>query len=64
VITTPGRTVVFVGEEARVRMVPVAIVGFEGLTAGVAAEGLAEGMRVVVKGNERLRDGQEVALAR
>jgi RND family efflux transporter MFP subunit len=64
VITSMGRTVVFVVEEARVRMVPVAIVGFEGLTAGVAAEGLAEGMRVVVKGNERLRDGQEVALAR
>lgn len=64
VITSMGRTVVFVVEEARVRMVPVSVVGFEGLAAGVAAEGLAEGMRVVVKGNERLRDGQEVALAR
>ncbi len=63
-ITSMGRTVVFVVAEGKARMVPVAVVGFEGLSAGVAGEGLSEGMRVVVKGNERLRDGQEVALPR
>jgi hypothetical protein len=31
---------------------------------GIAAEGLQEGVRVVVKGNERLRDGQEVVVSR
>ncbi|NOS35040.1 MAG: efflux RND transporter periplasmic adaptor subunit, partial [Deltaproteobacteria bacterium] len=42
-------------------MVPVKVVGYEGMTAVVAAEGLKEGMKVVVKGNERLRDGQAIA---
>ncbi len=64
VITSMGRTAVFVVEEAKARMVPVAVVGYEGLSAGVSGEGLSAGMRVVVKGNERLRDGQGVALVR
>jgi RND family efflux transporter MFP subunit len=64
VITSAGRTVVFVVQEAKVRMVPVAVIGFDGLKAGVAGDGLSEGLQVVVKGNERLRDGQEVALSR
>ena len=64
VISSAGRTVVFVVQEAKTRMVPVSVIGFDGLAAGVAGEGLSEGMQVVVKGNERLRDGQEVALSR
>lgn len=64
VISSMGRTVVFVVKAAKVQMVPVSVVGFDALTAGVAGDGLAEGMQVVVKGNERLRDGQEVALGR
>ena len=40
---------------------PVKVMGYEGMTVGVAAEGLREGMKVVVKGNERLRDGQAIA---
>jgi RND family efflux transporter MFP subunit len=62
-IMSMGRQVVFVVAEATARRVPVTVVGFEGLSAGLSAEGLAEGMQVVVRGNERLRDGQEVALA-
>jgi RND family efflux transporter MFP subunit len=64
VISSAGRTVVFVVQDAKTRMVPVSVIGFDGLAAGVAGEGLSEGMQVVVKGNERLRDGQEVALSR
>jgi RND family efflux transporter MFP subunit len=64
VISSMGRTVVFVVKDAKAQRVPVSVVGFDALNAGVAAEGLAEGMQVVVKGNERLRDGQEVALRR
>ncbi len=63
-ISAAGRTVVFVLEGAKVRAVPVAVVAYEGLEVGLAAEGLQEGMQVVVKGNERLRDGQEVVVRR
>ncbi len=59
-ITVFGKTVLFavVGSEAR--MIPVKVIGYEGMTAGVSAERLRKGMRVVVKGQERLRDGQRV----
>jgi len=63
-ISASGRTVVFVLEGAKVRAVPVAVVAYEGAEVGLAAEGLKEGMQVVVKGNERLRDGQEVLVRR
>jgi hypothetical protein len=41
-------------------MIPVRIVGYEGMLVGVAGEPLEEGMTVVIKGNERLREGQAV----
>ena len=56
-----GRNVVFVADQSKATMLPVEIIGFEGLDAGVASPGLKEGMFVVVAGNERLRDGQKVA---
>ncbi len=40
---------------------PIYVVGFRGLQAGIKSEKLKEGMDVVVKGNERLRPGQAVA---
>ena len=55
-----GMDVIFVVEEGLAKMVPVSVSGFEGLKAGVSAEGLIEGMKVVIKGNERIRDGQPV----
>jgi hypothetical protein len=42
-------------------MLPVQVIGYDGLDAGIEAVGLTEGMFVVVEGNERLRDGQNVA---
>jgi SOS-response transcriptional repressor LexA len=33
------------------------------LSAGVESQGLAEGMLVVVEGNERLKNGQAVAFS-
>jgi RND family efflux transporter MFP subunit len=62
VIPMFGMTVVFVVTDSKAKMIPVEVVGYEGLSAGVSAEGLSDGMRVVVKGNERLRDGQEVII--
>ena len=61
VITQFGQAVVFTAENSEATMLPVQIIGFEGLDAGVAAPGLKEGMFVVVKGHERLRNGQAVS---
>jgi RND family efflux transporter MFP subunit len=62
VISMFGMTVVFVVIDSKASMLPVNVAGYDGLKAGVIAEGLQEGMKVVVKGNERLRDGQEVII--
>jgi RND family efflux transporter MFP subunit len=62
VITVFGDTVVFAVIDSEARMIPVEVVGYQGMTAGVHAEGLAEGMSVVIKGNERLMDGQRVEI--
>ena len=43
-------------------MISVDVIGYQGLIAGVQSPDLAEGMQVVVKGNERLRDGQKVSI--
>ena len=61
VIPVFGKTVVFAVIESKARMIPVDIIGYTGLTTGVSARGLKDGMQVVVKGNERLRDGQLVS---
>ncbi|RJQ49994.1 MAG: efflux RND transporter periplasmic adaptor subunit [Nitrospiraceae bacterium] len=62
VITVFGSTVVFVVEDSKAKMVPVKVVGYKGMSAGIRGDGLSEGMKVVIKGNERLRDGQAVVV--
>jgi len=62
VATVFGITAVFAVIDSKARMIPVEILGYKGMTAGVYAEGLKRGMQVVVKGNERLRDGQPVVI--
>jgi len=61
VLSKFGQNVVYAVVEDKGNMIPVHIVGYDGLSAGVESQGLAEGMLVVVEGNERLRDGQTVA---
>jgi multidrug efflux pump subunit AcrA (membrane-fusion protein) len=56
--------VVFVVQDSKARALPVAVIAYEGTDVGIVGEGLKEGMQVVVKGNERLRDGQEVIVSR
>lgn len=63
VINVFGMDVVFAVVDSKAVMLPVKVVGYEGMKAGVLSEGLSEGMQVVVKGNERLRDGQPVVPA-
>jgi RND family efflux transporter MFP subunit len=63
VINVFGTNAVFIVNDSKAKMVPVTITGYKGMTAGVQAEGLKEGMKVVIKGNERLRDGQAVQIS-
>jgi len=60
VIDRFGQNVIWVVKDSAAKMVPVQVIGYEGMTAGIAGEGLEVGDLVVVKGNERLRDGQPV----
>lgn len=60
VIPVFGSTVVFTVQDDKAVMIPVTVIGYRGLTAGIYAEGLKEGMSVIVKGHERLQDGQAV----
>lgn len=62
VIPVFGQTVVYAVKDSKAQMIPVSVIGYQDLIAGIEGQGLAEGMQVVVKGNERLRDGQRVSI--
>lgn len=62
VVSVFGTTALFVVVDSKAQMIPVTIIGFRGLEAGVEGKGLEEGMMVVTKGNERLRPGQAVSV--
>ena len=62
VIMLSGKNVVFAVIDSETRMIPVNVTGYQGQMAGIEGEGLSAGMKVVVKGNERLRDGQPVTI--
>ncbi|MGD2100106.1 MAG: efflux RND transporter periplasmic adaptor subunit [Desulfobacterales bacterium] len=62
VIEVFGQNVVYAVNDAKARMIPVDVIGYQGLTVGVQSPDLVEDMQVVVKGNERLRDGQMVSI--
>lgn len=55
-----GMDVLFLADAGQAKMVPVTILGYQGMRVAVAGEGLAAGQQVVVKGNERIRDGQAI----
>lgn len=60
VIDKFGRNVVFVVQESKAKMIPVEITGFQGMMVGIAGPGVEAGMQAIVKGNERVREGQLV----
>ncbi|UCD80918.1 MAG: efflux RND transporter periplasmic adaptor subunit [Desulfobacterales bacterium] len=60
VINKFGQNVVFAASDSRARMIPVKVIGYSGLNAGVESDQLKAGMLVVVEGNERLNDKQAV----
>ncbi|MFH1912770.1 MAG: efflux RND transporter periplasmic adaptor subunit [Pseudomonadota bacterium] len=61
IIVARGEQVVWTVQDGQAVSVPVHVVGYKGLVAGVRSDTLKEGMDVVVKGNERLSPGQPVA---
>jgi RND family efflux transporter MFP subunit len=62
VIAVFGQIVVFTVKDSKAQMIPVNVIGYQEMIAGVESADLAEGMQVVVKGNERLRAGQMVSI--
>ena len=61
-VTVMGQTVVFTVVDGRAKMVPVTVNRYVGKEVAVRANGLKPGMEVLIKGNERVRDGQPVTL--
>lgn len=61
VISMRGQDVVWAVLDGKAVPMPVFVVGYRGLLAGVKSDKLKEGMDIVVKGNERLQPGQPVA---
>lgn len=60
VVPSPMGQVIFLVREGQARMVPVTVLGLARDTAAIDARDVATGDAVVVKGQERLRDGQPV----
>lgn len=62
VLNVSGNSIVYTVQDSKATMLSVTVLGYKGMTAGIQAEGLEAGMQVVVKGNERLRPGQDVVI--
>jgi len=62
VIKQRGSDVLFLAVEGKAKMVPVQIRGYQGMQVAIDGEGLEDNQQVVVKGNERIRDGQAIRL--
>ena len=57
-----GKNVVFVVDDGKAKMVPVSVQGYSGLMVGIAGPELKAGQQVVIKGNERLFGGENLAI--
>jgi len=55
-----GMDILFLAVDGMAKMYPVRILGYQGMQAAVAGDGLEAGQQVVVKGNERIHDGQAI----
>lgn len=60
VVNKYGKNVVFTVADSVAKMTPVKVKGYLGLMAGIEGPGLNQGMKIVIKGNERIRNGQPV----
>ena len=57
-----GQNVIWLAKDSTAKMVPVQVIGYDSMQVGVVGQGLEAGDMVVVKGNERLREGQPVRI--
>lgn len=55
-----GRDLIFLAVDGKAKMIPVQIRGYQGMRVAVEGQGIDVGAQVVVKGNERIRDGQAI----
>jgi RND family efflux transporter MFP subunit len=62
VINPFGQDVIFAIVDSKAALFPVKVIGYQGNMVGLEAEGLRHGMKVAIKGNERLQDGQSVTI--
>ena len=60
VVKAMGNVFVYTIVENSAKVIPVQVVGYDGTRAGVLSEHLKPGMKVIVKGNERLQPDQPV----
>lgn len=62
VTSVMGQTAVYAVMDGKAVMLPVSVSGFKGSLAGIKGPGLKAGIKIVIKGNERLRPGQPVVV--
>lgn len=60
VLNRQGNTMVFTVQDAFARQHYVDVVGYDGMKAGIVAPDLGPGQLFIVKGHERLQDGERV----
>jgi RND family efflux transporter MFP subunit len=60
VIKQFGQDVIFLAADGAAKMLPVQIRGYQGMQVAVEGPGIEAGAQVVVKGNERIRDGAPI----
>lgn len=60
VINSFGQEVIFINNDGQARMIAVEIAGHSGTRVGITSTEIESGQEVIVKGNERIRDGQAV----
>ncbi len=60
IVQLPNRKTVFTVAGDKAAEHPISVLGYQGEYAGVASNGLQPGVEVIVKGQERLRDGAAI----
>ncbi len=60
VLKLSGKQIIFLAVEEKAKMVQVQIHGYQGMQVAIEGPELTEAQQVIVKGNERIRDGQAI----
>ena len=60
IINNFGKSVIFINDNNQARMVAVEVTGHSGTLTGIVGDGIETDQAVIVKGSERIRDGQSV----